>query len=203
MGRVLNIFQRATNPLAVLAGLGYVYNISEAAAATSITGPITYATTTPCLLARVTAASGLTMIPLYLSLAQTGTVAGGAVSVLMSVDNANRYTSGGTEATYLNAKLNSGSNAPPTGFAMFSRTGSAITATNAEGVRVWGVTVGQDVSPAEGVSNELVWTPPAGPEILTASASLGASWLIDATAATTGVTLFWSAKVAVFPTTDL
>lgn len=202
MGTVRNIFRHEASPVAALAARGWVYDLSEATLAGTVTGPITYATTSPTLIFALSAASGLAAIPLYLSLGQTGTVAGGAITVLMEKDNANRYTSGGTAATVMNSLTMGG--ALPTGASAFSRTGSAIVATDAAGMRMWGVTVGQDVSPAEGIPNELVWTPPAGaPDYLITTASLGASWLINTTAATTGATWLWSAKIAVFPLTDL
>ena len=209
MGVVRDIFRHSHNPVADLTALGYVYNLSESALNTAITGPTSFATTTPTLIVVNAAASGMTFIPLYLSLQQAGTVAGGAVSVLMEVDNANRYTSGGTACTAMNAWINGvgipGSlTALPTGITAFSVTGSAITATDAAGIRIWNSIVGQDVSPAEGVSNELVWTPPAGaPEFLSSSATLGASWLINTFAATTGPTWFYAMKIAAFPTSEL
>jgi hypothetical protein len=133
---------------------------------------------------------------------QAGTVAGGAVTVLMEKDNANRYTSGGTAILAMNSlTMASGL---PTGATGFSITGSAITATNAVGMKMWGTIVGPDVSPAEGVTNELVWVPPAGaPDYLVTTASVGASWLVNTYAGTTGPQWRWSAKWAVFPLTEL
>ena len=203
MGVVQDIFKKSNNPIAELVERGWVYDLSEAAFNTAPTGTITLANTTPLLLLALAAqADPLCAIPLYLSLCQTGTVAGGAVTVIMEKDNANRLTSGGTDATVLNARMTK-THSLPSGATMRSRTDSGITATNAYGIRMWGVTVGQDVSPAEGVPNELVWTPPAGPDYIEATADLGASWLIFADAGTTGPTLFWSARVAIFPASQL
>lgn len=197
MGTVLNVFRHSNNPVATLTEMGYVYDLSEATLNGTCTGPTSFATTSPTLIFALDAASGLAAIPLYLSLGQTGTVAGGAISVLMEKDNADRYTSGGTAATAV--KNNTMVAGLPTGASAFSTTGSAIVATDAAGIRMWGVTVGMDVSPAEGVSNELVWTPPAGPEVLITTAALGATWIINTSASTTGPTWFWAMKVAVFP----
>lgn len=202
MGNVENTFRHATNPVAVLAARGWVYNFSASAANGTTTGTTTYANTTPSWCFHLPAASLYAAIPLYCSLGQTGTVAGGAISVIMEVDNADRYTSGGTAMTCVNSRTDF-SNTIPDG-AFHEATGTAITATNAYGNRIWGVTVGQDVSPAEGVSNELVWTPPNGtPEFLVPTASVGASWLINTNAGTTGATWFYSFKVAIFPITEL
>jgi hypothetical protein len=83
---------------------------------------------------------------------------------------------------------------------MYSRISSAIVATNAFGIQMWAPLVGQDVSPAEGVTNELVWTPPAGvPDFLIGPAA----WLINTNAATTGPTWNFAFKIAAFLTTEL
>lgn len=204
MGTVSNIFRHSNNPMAELTAKGWVYNFSAAAASTTVTGSTSFANTDPtfCLSVNGGLATPLCVIPLYMSLGQTGTVAGGAISVIMEVDNAARLSSGGTAMTLVNARTD-GINAV-TGLSFHSATGSAIVATNAYGNRIWGVTVGQDVSPAEGVSNELVWTPPAGaPEILVANATQGCSWLIYTLAASTGPTWFYSFKVAAFPLKEL
>ena len=206
MGILRDVFYRSPNPLAYLTSLGYVFNLSEVALATAVTGPTTFATTTPSFIVNNAAASGMTVIPLYFSFQQSGTVAGGAVTITMEVDNAARYSSGGTAVTAQNAWVNGGINnsALPSGVTAFSGSGGAITATNAAGVRIWSPLVGQDVSSAEGVTNELVWTPPTGaPELLTATSVLGASWLVHAVAAVTGVTFLWAAKVAVIPNSEL
>ena len=210
MGVVKNIFHHSQNPLADLTGLGYVYNLSQVALTTTITGVTSFATTTPSFIVVADAASGMTFIPLYFSYQQAGTVAGATISIFMEADNADRYTSGGTAQVALNAWVN-GTGFPaanltalPTGVAAFAATGTAIVATDAVGSRLWSPEVGQDVAPAEGVSNELVWTPPAGaPEYLSTTATLGASWLVHAVAGTTGPTFRYSAKIAVFPTSQL
>jgi hypothetical protein len=208
MGVVRNIFHHSQNPIAELTSLGYVYNISQVALTTPITGVTSFATTTPSFIVVADAASGMTFVPLYFSYQQSGTVAGGTISIFMEVDNADRYTSGGTAQTVMNAWVNgtgfgNAQTTLPTGVTAFAATGTAITATDAVGIRIWSPEVGQDVAPAEGVSNELVWTPPAGgPEVLSTSATLGASWLVHAVAATTGPTFRYSAKIAVFPTSQ-
>ena len=203
MGVVQDIFKKSNNPIAELVERGWVYDLSEAAFDTVPTGSTTLADTAPLIIVDLAAQSDpMCLVPLYLSLAQTGTVAAGAITVIMAKDNAARYTSGGTAATVLNARMTK-THSLPSGARAFSRTASPIVATDAYGIRMWGLTVGQDVSPAEGVPNELVWTPPAGPDYIEATADLGASWLVYANAGTTGPTLFWSARVAIFPASQL
>lgn len=198
MGYVTNILRHAQNPYAVLAAEGKVWNLGASAINTTATGTTTLANTTPTFMLDVP--SGVTCIPLLASLQQAGTVAGGAVQVIMEVDNADRYTSGGTALTALNAKIGGPAlTSLNTNLAMYSTIGSAITATNAYGVQIWAPLVGQDVSPAEGVTNELVWTPPGSPEILVGPAA----WLIYTNAGTTGPTWQFSFKVAAFLTTEL
>lgn len=200
MGAVEAIFRHAQNPVAVLAAQGRVYNLAASAIDTTTTGTTTLANTTPTWLLDVP--DGITCIPLLASLQQAGTVAGGAITVIMEVDNADRYTSGGTALTVLNSRIG-GSVLPSSAGvspAMYSRIGTAITATAAYGAQIWSALVGQDVSPAEGVTNELVWTPPSGaPEYLVGPAA----WLIYTDAATTGPTWNFAFKIAAFLTTEL
>lgn len=196
MGTVHDIFKKSNNPIASLVEQGWVYDLSDSAANTTQISTTTYANTTPMYGVSLAAASGLAAIPLYATLGQTGTVAGGAITVIMEKDNAARL-SGGSNMTSMNT-LTMASGLPTGASALI-----LPTATNAYGLRMWGITVGQDVSPAEGVSNELVWTPPAGPEYLVTTASVGAYWGINVNAGTTGATLFCTLKVAIFPLTEL
>ena len=76
---------------------GRVYCSSDADENDTITGQTSFAATTPTLLLRVP--SGTTAIPLWLHLDQAGTVAGGIISVLMSYDRIDRFSSGGTSET--------------------------------------------------------------------------------------------------------
>lgn len=193
MGYIQNLLRHAQNPVALLAAEGRVFDFAASAINTTATGTTTLANTTPTWLLDVP--SGVTCIPLYASLQQAGTVAGGAVTVIMEKDNADRYTSGGTAMT----AYNDHGEDLPTGVAFYSTIGSAITATNAYGIQMWAPLVGQDVSPAEGVSNELVWTPPGALDFLVGPAA----WLINTNAGTTGPTWQFSFKVAVFSSTEL
>jgi hypothetical protein len=80
MGYLKNLFRDAQNAIAVLTMDGYVYNLSEVALATTVTGPTSFATTTPSFIVVNAAASEFTVIPLYFSYQQAGTVAGGVVN---------------------------------------------------------------------------------------------------------------------------
>ena len=194
MSIISNLFRDANDPFGVLSSQGQMFRASAAAVDTAVTGSTSFANTDPTFLLNVP--PGLTCIPAEMRLFQSGTVAGGAVSILMEVDDAARYTSGGTAMTILGTNMRA--TLPRVSFgtlAMYSATGSAIIATAAYGVRVDGYLLGQDVSPAEGAVNQVLWTPSAGVEFLQGPAS----WLIYTYAASTGPTWLFSFKFAAFP----
>ena len=171
----------------LLASQGRIFTASDAAANDRVTGQTSFANTTPTFLLQVP--DGTTAVPLLVTLGQTGTVAGGAITVIIEMDNADRYSSSGTSETILNNKTGG---VVSTGNCVLY---SGATATNAYGVRNFGVTVGPDVEPAEGISNEILWTPTSTPEFLVGPAS----FLIYTFAATTGPTWLWTIKWAEFP----
>ena len=172
---------------------GQMFNASGATQDATVTGTTSFSTTTPTFLLDVPA--NTTAIPAYMSLNQAGNVAGAAITVLMETDNADRYTSDGTAATVLNKQTASSNTALST---FFSATNSAITATDAYGVRIMGLVTGQDISPAEGIITEIVWTPTSGLELLVGPAA----WLVYTYAGTTGPTWLWSFSWAEIATTD-
>lgn len=173
--------------LSFLASSGRVYYASDADQNDLVTGQTSFADTTPTFLLNVP--TGTTAIPLMLRLSQTGSVAGGAIDVIMEFDNAGRYSSGGTSETVLGAKTTGALTNACTLY-------SGATAAAGYGIRVMGMTVGQDVSPAEGSPNEIVWTPAAGLDFLVGPAA----WAIYTYAGTTGPTWFWTIKWAEVPT---
>lgn len=197
MSQIETIFRNYNDAFGYLAAQGRMYRFAGSALNTTATGATSFATTTPTFLLHVTAGTQYAVIPAEVRLFQAGTVAGGAVTVLIEADNADRYTSGGTAMTVQNARTDGA--ALPTGVAAYSTVGSAIVATNAVGVRLAGYLLGQDVSPAEGAVNEVTWVPQAGPDILVPTASVGASFLVNTSAASTGPTWFFSLKAAVVP----
>ncbi len=198
MGAITNIFRHASNPLAVLASQGRVFDLGASAINTTTLGTTTLANTTPTWLLDIP--TGITCIPILASLQQAGSVAGAAITVIMEKDNADRYTSGGTALTVYNDRgksLPAFSGVSP---AMYSRIGSAIVATNAFGIQLWAPLVGPDLSAADGVTNELIWTPPMGaPDYLVGPAA----WIINTNAGSTGPTWNFSFKIAAFLTTEL
>jgi hypothetical protein len=204
MGQLSTIFRNYQDAFGFLAAEGYMYRFSGATLATTTTGPQAYATTTPTFCLAVDAGTQWAVIPAEARIFQAGTVGGGAVTVLMEIDNADRYTSGGTALLSQNAKTNGPTLAARVGnataIAMFDCNSTAITATDAVGIRTFGALLGQDVSPAEGAVNEIIWTPQAGIDILAPTATLGASWLINtSTSAGAGLTCLYSFKAAVVP----
>jgi hypothetical protein len=170
------------NLMGDLASQGRLFTASAAAANTAVTGATSFATTTATFLLDVP--DGTTAFPLRFTSGQTGTVAGGAVNFIVEWDNADRYTSGGTAATALNQMFHG--RTPNCSF--YTATGTAITSTNAYGVRDMAITTGEDVSPAEGALQEVLWTPNAGPIGLRGPAA----WLCYAYAASTGPTLWYT-----------
>ena len=198
MGQLATIFRNYQDALGFLSEEGMVYRLGEATLAGTTTGPQAYATTTPTLGVFVDAGANYIVIPLELQMMQAGTVAGGAITVLMEMDNADRYTSGGTALTVLRTDM--GATSLPTGVSAFSATGSAITATNAVGIPMRRWLLGPDVSTAEGAVNSVEWGPQAGTDFLKPTATTGASWLINtSTAAGAGATWLYTMKIAVVP----
>lgn len=169
-----------------LSAEGRVWLASASASNTTVTGQTSFANTTPTFLLRVPA--GTVCLPLFVNLAQTGSVAGGAVDVLIEVDDADRYVSGGTAATLFTP---SRTNARAPGCSLYT----TATASAGYGNRVWGATIGQDVSPAEGAVPGPYWRPEV-PYFLEGPASL----LVFTYAGTTGPTWYYSVGWAEWPT---
>lgn len=183
------LLNRGVNLESFLASQGRVFYASDADQNDLVTGQTSFANTTPTFLLDVP--SGTTAIPLELTLVQSGTVAGGDINVLVEYDNADRYSAGGTAETKLNANLN------------FTDTGNSVlytgaTASAGYGVRVWGVTVAADVSPAEGAVQEILWRP-GGNIFIKGDGALA----IYTYASVTGPSWLWSIKWAEIPSTWL
>ena len=170
-----------------LAAEGRVFYASDADQNDLVTGQTSYADTTPSFSLRVPA--GTVAIPLLMSLGQTGTVAGDTISVIVEIDNADRYSSGGASETIFNSRTG-GAGLPTPQCTLFS----TPTVVTGYGIRVMGINLAQDVAPAEGISNEVIWTP-TGPDFLVGPANLN----VYTYAGTTGPTWFWTFKWAEFP----
>lgn len=143
-----------------------------------VTGQTSFANTTPTFLLNVP--SGSLAVPVFVHLFQSGTVAGGAVDVIIEADDIAAYASGGTAETQFYFRNGAG-------FTTACAVYSGATATGGYGVRLAGYTLGQDVSPAEGAVNQILWQP-TYPMPLVGPASLK----VFTYAGTTGPTWFWS-----------
>ena len=77
-----------------LAADGRLFCSSDADENDRVTGETSYVATTPTFLLRVPA--GVCVMPMWVNMQQTGSVAGGAISVYLSYDRVDRYSSGGT-----------------------------------------------------------------------------------------------------------
>jgi hypothetical protein len=141
--------------------------------------------------------SGQVVIPLMVSLHQTGTVAVGTsgIDIIVEIDNADRYGSGGTAETTL-CSLTSGGDLGgtlPTGVAVYS----GATANAGYGIRLDAANLPPDTDPAasEGGQRKYVWTPQAGLDYIVGPGA----FLVYTYATTTGPTWFWTLKFAVVP----
>src|SRR3990167_7639054 len=73
---------------------GREYSAGDTTLGNGVTGQTSLATTTPTFLLRVP--SGIVAIPSFVNLCQIGTVAGGVITVIFEIDDADRWSSGGT-----------------------------------------------------------------------------------------------------------
>lgn len=171
---------------------GRVFNASNTTIETAVAGSTSFADTDPFLLLDVP--SGTTAIPLEILLAQAGTVAGGVITILITTDDATRFSSGGTAVTPINMRKDD----PNTSACSFYEGGSsAITASaNTDADTLFATLLDQDVTDPN-ITENVVWTarkyiPPAliGP----------ASLLVFAYASTTAPSLYWSVKWVEFST---
>lgn len=171
---------------------GYAFYASDADQNDVVTGQTSFANTTPTFLLLNPNASARVCIPLFFTLNQTGSVAGGDVQIVTEIDEANRYSTGGTSETVLSSRPRSGRKNE-----CLLYTGA--TALAGYGVRVDGITTGPDVSPAEGALQQYLWTPTSGIDIL----DPGSTMLCYTYAGTTGPTWFWTWKWLEIPVREL
>lgn len=108
-----------------LAAEGRTFFVSNAARETALAvGGTAFSDTAPAFLVDIP--SGTTMVPMEVILNQGGTVAGGVITVLITIDNKLRFSSGGTVLTVRNGKQNPPSSAPsPTATAYQGATAAA------------------------------------------------------------------------------
>ena len=173
-----------------LASQGKVFYASDADQNDLVTGQTSFANTTPTFLMDVP--EGTTMIPLMMTLYQTGTVAGGPIDVIMELDDTIRLASGGTTETVFCAR-------PRSQYIRKCSLLSGATAAAGYGIRTGFWKVGADVDTAEGAIYEILWTPTGSLDFLDGPAA----WLVYTYAATTGPTWAWTFKWAEMPTAEL
>lgn len=169
---------------------GRIFYASDADQDDRVTGQTSFVNTTPTFLLRNPVGSGIVCVPLLFSLNQAGTVGGGVVSVVAEIDNADVYSSVGTLETVLSSRPKN-----PVSGGNLCNLYSNPTASAGYGVRIMGLQIGQDVEPAEGAIQEVLWTPASGIDILDPDSCLKVyTW-----AAATGPTWYWTFKWAEFP----
>ncbi len=182
-GRLLTVremLERGADITGILTGEGRAFYASDADQNDLVTGQTSFADTTPTFTLSVP--QGTVAIPILVSLGQTGTVAGDTISVIMELTKPGqtRFSSGTAETSQ-----NIGKDKRVAKATLYS----TVTAVAGYGVRVWGVNVAQDVAPAEGISNELIWSP-SGPDFIYGPGEAH----IYTYAGTTGPTWFWTIK---------
>lgn len=169
----------------VLAAQGRIYAASDADQNDRVTGQTSFVNTTPTFLLNNPSTSGVILIPFYYQLTQTGTVAGGDISVETEVRSPTAYSSGGTAEGKSSLFFGQGN---VTGAApAVTATGvlySGATAGAGAGRQLGHATLAPDVSPAEGVINIYQWNAPTGLflgpnsslNVYTYAASTGPTW---------------------------
>ena len=198
MGKYRDVLERGGNLEGLLSAEGRLFQFSDADFNDLVTGQTSFDETTPTFTIEVP--SNTTAVVFEGTLSQTGTVAGDTVNVIVGVDNIAGRASGGTTETPFCLRTDS-----PLGTVAAAGTGankvivySNPTKAAGFGARLMGPQpLGQDVSPAEGISNEILL--PNGPIFLVGPAC----YAVYAYAGTTGPTLGWSFRVGEFPTKEL
>lgn len=170
---------------------GRIYVASDADVDDLVSGTISASFTTATTTFLLDVPEGTTAFPLFVNMQQAGTVAGGAISLFIAIDNKKRYASAGTSERIFN-QLGKAS-------ACTLYSGATATVdTVSYGARVFGTVMGPDVSSAEGAITAGIWRPEV-PYLLRGPASL----LVYSHAATTAPTWAWSIGWASAPTDEL
>lgn len=162
-----------------LAGRQFIFG--DADQNDAVLGQTSFANTTPTFLLSVPI--GVTAIPLFLNLSQTGAVAGADIDFYVEYDFLDRFSTGGTAET----GKNTNTGVPVSQRAPQCTFRSNATASAGFGMTVDRTTIAPDVSPAEGIVPGPKWIPPV-PIILSGPASL----LVYLLAGTTAPTVLWN-----------
>lgn len=170
---------------------GKIFISSDADVDDLVTGTATASFTTATTTFLLDVPEGTTAVPLFVNLQQAGTVAGGAISMFIAIDNTKRYASGGTAEGIFNPLSNVAKSV------LYSGATASLDSISF-GARVFGTVIGPDVSSAEGAVTAGVWKPEV-PYLLRGPAAL----LVYTHAATTGPTWAWSIGFAEINSDDL
>lgn len=189
----------AADYLHALAREGRIFVARDADEDDTITGATSYAATTPTFLLAVP--DNTIAIPLWVGLVQAGTVAGGNISVHISADNTNLYSSGGTAETGVKSTRTDNPTSPLS--TLYSTAGSAITAAAATTSRIvlHHARIAPDVDPASADAQnfDFLWDGSKFPIYVVGAGS----FLVYTYAATTGPTWRWSIGWAEVPESEL
>ncbi len=160
----------------------------DAAVGDLVLGQTSFVATTPTFALHVP--TGSLAVPLEVVLQQAGTVAGGAISVVVEISSAvGIYASGGIADKQVALY-------PGSSYTTACQVYSNPTTTAGYGCQIAMWLRGMDISSAEGAPTEIVWRP-AAPIFLLGPVSLKVyTW-----AASTGPSWLWSFKYADLPTT--
>lgn len=164
---------------------GRMFYASDADQNDYVTGQTSFANTTPTFILQNPAASGVLCVPLFYCLTQAGSVAGGDINIDTEIRNSDAYASSGTDEKVANARPKHGRKAQ-------CHLWSGATATAGYGIAIAHATLAADISPAEGIINEYLWTPVSGIDIL----DPGTCLQVFTYAAVTGPTFGWVFKWA-------
>jgi len=170
-------------------------NVARETAAAMGTASATFSDTDPALLMFVP--SGTTVMPLEIYLAQGGTVAGGVVTVLITLDDGTtRYSSGGVAVTPQNMRYDE----PNTSLVTFYEgTTEIVAGANVDDVTLWAGLLDQDVSDPNRTEN-VDWSARKYiAPLLVGPANL----LVYTYAATTQPAWFWHVTWAEIPTVSV
>ena len=139
----------------VLDGRVYLLsNIARETAAAMGTASATFADTDPAILIDVP--SGTTMIPLEILLNQGGTVGGGVVTVLITLEDAIRYSSGGIAIPKQNMRFDEPRSS---NCAAYEGTTNIVSAAATDDITLYGTILDQDVATIPGsVGTRVHWS---------------------------------------------
>jgi len=171
-------FSESRDLLLGLGIYGQIFIASDADQNDTVTGQTSFANTTPTFLIDVPL--GITIIPLYVDLSQTGTVAGGDIELILEMDSIDRYNTGGTSEKVVSNRTSGGN---PNICSIYSNP----TAIAGYGMRLFSADIAPDVSPAEGILPGPLWTPAVPIFLVGPAAFIVYSW-----AGTTGPSWLWS-----------